>query len=71
MSNENPINQTNLALAAISACFAKAMEKHNPGFKDDFIQELENCYCEIRNSEISHIGAMETITWTKEFTQNG
>lgn len=67
MSKENTLNQTHLLLAALSASFANALEKHNPGFKDDFLKEIESKYNEIREMEVSHIGAMETLTWTKEF----
>lgn len=67
MTKQNTINQTHLAIAAITASFAKALEKHNPGFKDEFLSELEDRYYEIRESELSHIEAMETLTWTREF----
>lgn len=70
MTKENPINQTNLAIAAISACFAKAMNQIDPKFSEIFLKELENQYMEIRESELAHIGAMETLTWTKEFIQD-
>ncbi len=67
MSKENPVNQTHLIIAALSASFAKALDKHNPGFKQDFMEELESKYYEIREAELQHIQAMETLQWTKEF----
>jgi hypothetical protein len=67
MSKENPVDQTHLLLAALSSSFANALEKHNPGFKDDFLKEIESKYNEIRDMEVSHIEAMQTLTWTKEF----
>lgn len=70
MTKENPVNQTHLIIAALSASFANALEKHNPGFKQDFIEELESKYYEIREAELQHIQAMETLQWTKEFLNN-
>jgi len=70
MTEQNPIDQTNLAIAAISASFAKAMNKVDPKFSTIFLEELENRYHEIREMELSHIGAMETLNWTREFIQN-
>lgn len=69
MTKPNPVNQTHLIIAAISASFAKVLDKHNPGFKEDFLSELEEKYYEIRESELSHIEVMETLTWTREFLQ--
>lgn len=70
MTKQNPIDQTNLAIAAISASFAKAMNKVDPKFSTIFLEELENRYHEIREMELPHIGAMETLNWTREFIQN-
>lgn len=70
MTTENPINQTNLAIAALSASFATAMNKIDPSFSTLFLEELENRYHEIRNMELAHVGAMETLNWTREFIQN-
>ncbi|MDV7491368.1 hypothetical protein R4511_02020 [Acinetobacter baumannii] len=67
MTKENPVNQTHLIIAALSASFANALEKHNPGFKQDFIEELESKYYEIREAELQHVQALETLQWTKEF----
>lgn len=70
MTKENPINQTNLAIAALSASFANAMNKIDPQFSALFVEELENKYQELREMDLLHIEAMETLTWTKEFIQN-
>lgn len=70
MPKENPINQTNLAIAALSASFAKAMNKIDPQFSTLFLEEIENRYHELREMELVHIEAMETLTWTREFIQN-
>ncbi|AWV87062.1 hypothetical protein [Acinetobacter radioresistens] len=70
MSEENPLNQTNLAIAALSASFANALEKHNPGFKDDFLKELEARYYTLRESKLVHTEAMETLNWTRQFIKD-
>ncbi len=70
MTKENPINQTNLAIAALSASFANTMNRIDPKFSTIFLEELENRYHEIRNMELAHTGAMETLNWTREFIQN-
>lgn len=70
MTKQNPIDQTNLAIAAISASFAKAMDNIDPKFSTQFLKELEKKYQELRDMELAHTGAMETLTWTREFIQN-
>lgn len=70
MPKENPINQTNLAIAALSASFANAMNKIDPQFSTLFLEEIENRYHELREMELVHVEAMETLTWTREFIQN-
>lgn len=70
MANENPINQTNLAIAALSASFANAMNKIDPQFSALFLEELENRYHELRDMKSINVGAMETLNWTREFIQN-
>ncbi|QUY35638.1 hypothetical protein [Acinetobacter junii] len=67
MENQNPINQTHLIIAAISASFAKALDKHNPGVKEEFLKELGERYHEIREYSHPHIEALETLTWTRDF----
>lgn len=70
MSQQNNINQTHLIIAAITASFAKALEKHNPGFKDDLLVELKEEYQGIREMELPHIETLETIQWTKELIES-
>lgn len=69
MSNENPINQTNLAIAAITASLVKSLEKTNPGLTEVFLEEIRERYYEIRESQLTHTGAMETLQWTREYIQ--
>ncbi|WP_433848140.1 hypothetical protein [Acinetobacter proteolyticus] len=67
MTKENSINQTHLIIASISASFAKALDKHNPGFKEEFLKELGERYKEIKNYSLPHTEALETLTWTRDF----
>lgn len=67
MSQQNPINQTNLALAALTASLVKAFEQTNPGLTEKFLEEVRESYYQIREMELSHIEAMETLRWTREF----
>ena len=66
--SENKIDQTRLSIAALASCFAKALEQQNPGFLANFEKQLNEHYYDIRdNSEVSHIGALETLKWTGQF----
>ena len=65
---QNPVNQTNLAIAALASCFAKALEKSNPGFIEKFDEQLRLHHSAIsEGGTLSHIGAMETLKWTSEY----
>ncbi|AZC00457.1 hypothetical protein DKE52_008105 [Acinetobacter pittii] len=64
------MNQTNLAIAALSASFANAMNKIDPKFSTLFLEEIENRYHELKDMELIHVEAMETLNWTREFIQN-
>ncbi len=63
----NDLNQTNLALAALAASFAKALGEQFPAFLPQFEQELKKCYDNLADSEVCHTEAMETLRWTNEF----
>ena len=67
MTKENPINQTHLIIASITASFANALDKTNPGFKEEFLKELGECYHEIKDYSHPHTEALETLTWTRDF----
>lgn len=67
MSERNPINQTNLAIAVLTASLVKALEKTNLGLTENFLKELQESYYEVREMEQSHIEVMETLQWTREF----
>ncbi|NIE95619.1 hypothetical protein F3J02_03830 [Acinetobacter sp. Tr-809] len=67
MTKDNPINQTHLIIASITASFAKALDKTNPGFKEEFLKELGERYHEIKDYSHPHTEALETLTWTRDF----
>lgn len=69
MSQKNPIDQTHLIIAAITASFTNALDKQNPGFKNQFISELREQYNEIREMELVHTETLETLMWTKELIE--
>jgi hypothetical protein len=67
MAKSNPIDQTRLALAALTACLVKTLSEQDESFQSRFTENLDRIYKEVRDSELSHIGAMETLGWTGEF----
>ncbi|MFC7420188.1 hypothetical protein ACFQNF_09855 [Iodobacter arcticus] len=69
MANQrnNEIDQTRLVIAALAASFAKALGEQYPTFLPAFESELEKQYQDLRSAEVSHVGAMETLRWVKEF----
>ncbi len=69
MTEPNPIDQTRLAIAALTACIVRALGQQDEAFQARFKENLSKVYDNIRDMELSHIGSMETLTWTKEFLQ--
>lgn len=69
MSEQGKFNQTNLAIAAISASFAKTMNMVEPKFSAIFLEELEGKYREIRDMPQANMEALETLIWTKELIE--
>ena len=67
MNDKNPINQTNLAIAVLTASLVKALEKTNEGLTENFLKELQESYYQVREMKQSHIEAMETLQWTRKF----
>lgn len=65
----NPIDQTNLAIAALTASLVNALEKTNPGLTEVFLDEIRERYYEIREEQLTHTGAMETLQWTREYIE--
>jgi hypothetical protein len=66
MPNANPIDQTRYTLAVLTACLVKALANGTDGLQERFEANLVKAYDEIREQELSHIGVMETLTWTRE-----
>lgn len=66
MTDKNKINQTHLIIAAVSASFAKAFDKHYPGFKVDFLQEIESHQYTFRESSSDFEEAEEVLSWINE-----
>jgi hypothetical protein len=63
----NPIDQTRLALAAVTACLVDAIGENEPAFRARFEENLEHAYDNIREMEGANVGAMEILHWTREF----
>lgn len=61
-----PVDQTRLAIAAIAAAFAKAIEERNPGFVAILKTKLSDAYHVVREGTMDNIGAMETLKWVGE-----
>lgn len=61
------LNQTNLALAALAASFAKALGEQSPDFLKAFERELEKQYRSLEEADVAHVEAMETLRWTSQF----
>jgi hypothetical protein len=68
--HKEPLDQTRLAVAALAACFAKALGEQDAAFLPSFESHLEKVYHDLRNSQLSHIGAMETRKWVREFLKS-
>jgi hypothetical protein len=60
-------SQTRLAVAALTACIVHALNQQDKTFQARFEQNLTRVYKNIREMELSHIGTMETLTWTRKF----
>ena len=68
MPRSNPIDQTRLAMAALSACLVDALGESEPAFQARVEANLEHVYNIIRDMEgSSNVAAMEILHWTREF----
>lgn len=63
----NPIDQTRLAIAALTASIVQALDEQSPGVRARVLANMEKMYMSLREAQVSHIGAMETLSWTREF----
>jgi hypothetical protein len=65
--NKPEMDQTRLALAALAASIVSALGEHLPTFRQAFDKELEKRYYALRDADVIHVGAMETLKWTRDF----
>ena len=65
--HEPKIDQTRLALAALAASIANALGEQFPTFLQAFDKELEKQFNSLKDAEVSNIGAIETLRWTRQF----
>jgi hypothetical protein len=70
MEKSNPIDQTRLALAILTACFVKTFSEQDESFRIRFERNLTRAYKEVRESELSHVGAMETLRWVEGYLKD-
>jgi hypothetical protein len=70
MEKSNPIDQTRLILAVLTACFVKTFSEQDESFRVRFEHNLTRAYKEVRESELSHIGTMETLRWVSEYLKS-
>lgn len=61
-----PINQTNLALAALTACIVQTLDESQAGVRSAFEKNLENVYRSLRFGPLAETECLETLTWTRE-----
>lgn len=59
--------QTRLAIAALAACLVRSLGESNPGLQSRFEALLEKAYHNLQGASVAHTGAMETLTWTRQF----
>lgn len=65
MSTDSPINQTNLALATLTACIVQALDEQQAGVRSKFEANLEKAYYSLRDGELANAECLETLRWTQ------
>jgi hypothetical protein len=60
------VHQTRLAVAALAACIIEALGEEDENMRVRFERALERAYAHLRDSTADNLGAMETLSWTKE-----
>jgi hypothetical protein len=63
------LDQTGLALAALTACIVRTLHELDPGVRPAFERYLDNAYGDLRHNPKA-AGALETLAWTREFVKN-
>jgi hypothetical protein len=61
------LDQTRVAIAALAGATAKALGDSIPGFGPKFEDALSAAYRHLKDSGVDHVGAMETLSWAREF----
>jgi hypothetical protein len=59
-------HQSRLALAALSACFAKALGESDPAFRSRFEAAMNTLYDSLEQVSPPQTTTQETLRWTKE-----
>ncbi len=67
MEKPNPVDQTRLTLAAVTACLIRSLDEEDAGLQRRFRENIEKVYQSLRDDDVAHTGAMETLGWIKQF----
>jgi hypothetical protein len=67
MSNFTPVDETKMAIAALTACLVKTIGQQDESFEARFKENLSRIYKEIRENGPSHNGVLEPLSWTADY----
>jgi hypothetical protein len=59
------LDQTRLALAALTACIARTLDELDADFGPTFENYLDQAYVRLRANPDA-LGALETVAWTRD-----
>ena len=59
-------DQTRMALAALTACVVQSLKLNGVIRSADFEKSLEVAYGDIRDMGLDTLGALQTLSWTRE-----
>jgi hypothetical protein len=59
------LDQTRLALAALTACIARTLDELDADFGGTFEKYLDHAYVHLKESPDT-LGALETVAWTRD-----
>jgi hypothetical protein len=62
------LDQTRLALAALTACIARTLGELDADLGSTFENYLERAYAHLRESPDA-LGALETLAWTRDLVK--
>jgi hypothetical protein len=63
---KNPIDQTNLALAAVTACIVQALDEPQAGVRSRLEKNLEKMYYSLRDGPVDNSECLATLKWTAD-----